>query len=150
MLYHLSKTNMNNKTLTPRIPDNYFTKNGYEDNKIARVCFTDTIDKSLMAISMRCKGLELYVHVPIEKHSTYKPNTSQVPDSKITGETWIKEPVKIKCIGVISVIDDAGENGISFKYGNNSAELYKWNWKWKKKFNDNLNEEVSMFLKNWG
>ena len=30
-MYHLSTTNLNNKTLTPRIPKNYLIDNGFED-----------------------------------------------------------------------------------------------------------------------
>ena len=31
--YFLSENNMDQKVLRPRIPNNFMTKNGYEDNK---------------------------------------------------------------------------------------------------------------------
>jgi len=140
-LYFLSKDNMDNKTLYPRIPDNYFTKNDYEDSTTKRVCFAHSINKALMGISMRMKGMELYVHIPKDSNiKTHKPNSKEVPDVKITGETWVTEPVKIKCIGKIRVIDDAGKDGHPFKYGNNTAELYDWNWEWIEKYKEGINE----------
>lgn len=131
-LYFLSKDNMNGKTLSPRIPENYFTKNGFEDNKTKRVCFAPSIDKALMAISQRMTGLKLYVHIPDEnqKLDIKKPTTKDVPDCKITGETWVLNNVKVKCIGKIEVLKDAGEDGLKFTYRDNAAELYRWEWKW--------------------
>lgn len=64
----------------------------------------------------------------------YKPNHSECPDVGVTGEIWILRPVKLKCIGKIHVIGDAGKDGHSFKYGNNTAELYDWNWEWIERY----------------
>lgn len=135
-LYHLSTKNLDNTTLTPRLPDNFLTKNGYEENTTKRVCFTTSIDKSLMAMSMNLKGVELYVHEPVSYNlTTKKPSVKEIPDSKIIGEVWVLEPVKIKCIGKIKVIEDTGDPGIPYKYGDKTAELYKWNWEWIEKYN---------------
>ena len=141
-LFHLSQSNLDGKTLTPRIPSNYFTKNGYEDGKTARVCFAKNIDMCLRALSQKCEGMKLYVHIPDENYNTYTPTTKQVPDCKITSEVWVKEPVKLKCIGQIEIIKDRGEDGIPYKYGNNIAELYDWDWKWIKKFNNSIQQEA--------
>ena len=35
-----SSPDMDGKILSPRIPKNFFTENGYEDNKTPRVCFS--------------------------------------------------------------------------------------------------------------
>ena len=88
-----------------------------------------------MGLSMNLKDKEFYVHIPDPEISInkliYKPSIKEVPDSKITGEVWIKVPIKIICIGKILVTGDAGEPGIPYTYGNGqTAELYKWNWKW--------------------
>jgi hypothetical protein len=129
-LYFLSRDNHDQDILVPRVPENYFTKNGYEDNKTPRVCFAKSIDGALMALSRRVTGETLYVHTPINSVRYTTPTIKQVPDCKITGEVWVKEPVKIKYIGKILVTGDAGEDGIPFKYGDNTAYLYKWNWRW--------------------
>lgn len=132
-MYHLSTKNLHGVILEPRIPSNFFTKNGYEDAKTARVCFAPTIDQCLMALSQNIEGEYLYVHVPVDKPKVYKPSTKQVPDSKVTGELWVKEPVKIKCIGKIFVEGDAMKDGLPFTYGEHIAELYEWDWKWVSK-----------------
>lgn len=135
-LYFLSNTSMDGVVLNPRIPNNYFTKNGFEDNKTKRVCFAPSIDKALMALSRRFNGQKLYVHkaVNYEKLKIRKPSIKEVPDSKITGEIWVLQPVEIEYIGEIKVIKDKGLPGHKFKYGDNEAELYDWEWKWIKKF----------------
>ena len=133
-LYHLSKDNLDGKTLQPRVPSNFLVQNGYEDGKTKRVCFAKSIDGSLRGMSQNLKGVKLYVHIPEKDYNTYTPSTKEVPDSKITSEVWIKESVKLKCIGCIEVTGDKGEDGIPYKYGNNTAELYDWNWNWVEKY----------------
>lgn len=138
-VYHLSQSNLDGKTLSPKVPDNFLTKNGYEDSKTSRVCFAKSIDGSLRGLSQNLTGREYFVHIPDGKYNVYIPSTKEVPDAKITSEVWIKEPVKLKCIGKIKVIKDKGEDGIPYKYGDNTAELYDWEWKWIEKMNESSN-----------
>ena len=148
-LYFLSTINMNDDRLTPRIPSNYFTKNNYEENKTPRVCFAKTIDGCLMGLSKNLTDKEFYVHVPDPDgyYNVYNPTIKEVPDCKITGEVWIKKPVDLKCIGKIKVLKDTGEAGIPFKYGDKTAELYKWDWKWVDKYDDeSINESLETRL----
>ena len=140
-IYFLSESNMDGKTLLPRIPSNFMVKNGYEESKTPRVCFSASIDGSLMGLSQNLKGKELYAHIPVSEVSVYKPSVKQVPDCKITGEVWIKDKVNIKCIGKIKVIKDKGLPGHRYMYGDGkSAELYDWDWKWEEKYS--VNESV--------
>ena len=135
-VYHLSQTNLDGKTIRPTVPSNYMTKNGYEDGKTKRVCFATSIDGCLRGLSLKCEGMKLFVHVPDGNYNIYKPSNKEVPDASITGEVWIKKAVKMKCIGQIYVIGDKGEDGIPYKYGDKTAELYDWEWKWIDKFNE--------------
>lgn len=137
-LYRLSKSNLNGKIIKPTIPDNFFTRNGYEENKTPRVCFATTIDKCLMALSYNCDGDEFFVHIPDNyNYRRKKPTVHEVPDSAITSEIWILEPVKLKCIGKIKAkIPSGDDSGIPFKYGNNTAELYNWDFKWINKLSE--------------
>lgn len=128
--YFISEHNMDGETLIPRVPQNYFTKNGYEDSKTNRVSFAPSVDKALMGLSQNVTGKKFYVHEPAGKHDIYKPNLKAVPDAGVTGELWIKDPVKLKKVGEISVTGDSGKPGKKFKYGNNSAELYEFNYEW--------------------
>lgn len=133
-LVHLSETNKDGVTLEPRIPDNFMTKNGYEDATIARVCFADTIGHALRAMSMNLKDKVLYVHVVVDNQlQIKKPTTKQVPDSKLTGEYWSLFAVQLRCIGKIKVSESTGD-GLSYRYGDNTAELYDWNWSWVEKY----------------
>ena len=117
--------------LNPRVPENYMTKNGFEDSETKRVCFAPTIDQCLMGLSQNLKDKEFYVYIPDGDYKLYYPSVKEVPDSKITNEIWIKEPVKVKLIGKIKVLSDDGKSGKKFKYGNNKeAELFGWNYKW--------------------
>ena len=135
-VYHLSQTNLDGKTIQPTVPSNYMTVNGYEDGKTKRVCFATSIDGCLRGLSLKCEGMKLFVHVPDGNYNIYKPSNKEVPDASITGEVWIKKAVKMKCIGQIYVIGDKGEDGIPYKYGDKTAELYDWEWKWIDKFNE--------------
>ena len=61
-------------------------------------------------------------------------NQKAVPDSAITDELWICEPVSLKKIGEITITGNRGESGKRFSYGNNTAELYDdWTYNFQKK-----------------
>lgn len=145
-MYFLSETNMNNKILTPRIPNNFMTKNGYEDTTTKRVCFAPSINKALMGISQNMTGKRLFVHQPIQnidKLGILRPTKTQVPDVGITGEIWATKPVTLQCIGSIIVDGDKGLPGHTYSYGDNTAELYDWDWYWDVK---NIEEPVTESL----
>lgn len=136
--YFISEKELDGATLEPRVPENYFTKNGYEDTDTKRVCFSSDPGKCLTALSMNVSNKEYYVYEPddISNYRLFKPNKIAVPDSDITNEMWITEPVTVKKVGKIKCTGDDGKDGMKFKYGNNTAELYGWNYEWLK-HNDN-------------
>ena len=141
--YRLTFKNMDGETVQPSVPKNYFTKNGYEDGVTKRVCFAPDIGKCLMAMSMKLTDMEFFVMIPDGKYEIYKPSVKEVPDSKITGEVWIKEPVKLKCIGKIKCTGDAGKDGHEFTYGDGKkAELYDWNWEWIERKDKPIHENL--------
>lgn len=128
-IYFLSEVNMDQKTLYPRIPDNFLTRNGYEDNTTPRVCFSTSIGKCLTAMSMKLTDKEFYIHCPAEDHDIYSPSIKEVPDVQITGEKWIKEPVKLVCVGKIRVTGPARGKGMDYTYGDGkTATLYNWSF----------------------
>lgn len=106
-MYFLSNISMDGNTLNPRIPDNYFTKHGYEDNKTPRVCFAPSIGKALIGLGRPVDDEEFYVHIPanrVDQKYIHKPTQKEVPDVKQTGEMWVLKPVKLKCIGKVKVV----------------------------------------------
>lgn len=130
-LYHLSETNLDGSTMTPKIPTNFLIKNGYEDSTTPRICFAPSIDKALTAMSQNLKGKDFYVHTPDGVVETKHPTAEEVPDVGITGEIWVTTQVKLKCIGKIHVASDDGKPGITYSYGDGkTAELYGWKWNW--------------------
>lgn len=127
--YFVSTEDMDGKIMEPRVPNNFFTDKGFEDNVTKRVCFAPSIDKCLMGLSQNLKGKQFYVYEPVKYSRIYKPNTKAVPDSKVTDELWIKEPVQVRKVSTIKVIKDAGKDGLPFEYGNGQkAELYEWDY----------------------
>lgn len=137
-LYFLSTDNHDGETLNPRVPSNFLTKGGYEDSTTPRVCFSTSIDGSLIGLSQNLKGKTFYVHQPVDEVEYYIPSKSEVPDAKITHEVWVKNPVKIKTIGKISVSE--ADKDYNYTYGNNTATTCSWKWKWVDK---HLNESSS-------
>jgi hypothetical protein len=133
--YILFDKNFDSKTISPRVPKNFLTQNGYEEDTIPRICASSTIDGCLKGLSKNLKGVTLFVHTPITDETPYNPTLNEVPDSKITGEVWFKKSVKLKCIGKILVIKDDGKDGEKYTYGDRTAELYGWEYKWVEKYN---------------
>lgn len=135
-MYCISTQQLDGKTLTPRVPDNFLTKNGYEDNETPRVCFAPSVDQCLIGLSQNVTNKTFYVYSPedISKLDVYKPNVKAVPDSKITGELWAIQPVTLKEVGKIFCEGDAGRDGLEYTYGDGKkAELYEWNYSWKER-----------------
>ena len=131
-LYHVSDRFENELSLEPRIPKNFMTENGFEDAKTPRVCVADNINGALRAMSANLKGKQFRVFsADIPDHEVYKPTIKEVPDSVITGEHWIKKPVKLTFDKDIEIGESIGD-GFDYTYGdNNIATLYDWDFKEK-------------------
>lgn len=131
-MYFISDKELDGQTLEPRVADNYFTKNGYEDNQTKRISFAPDVGKCLSGLSQNVTGKQFNVYVPDVEDGIdiYKPNSKAVPDAEITQEMWVTDPVKVKKLGSITCTGDTGEDGHKFKYGDKTAELYDWNYKW--------------------
>ena len=132
-MYFISTSNMDDKTLEPRVADNYFTRNGYEDNTTKRVSFAPSVNQCLMGLSQDVSNKDFYVYKPSDRSNLdiYKPNPKAVPDSSVTGELWVTTPVKLKRVGKIHCTGDDGKEGKKFNYGTHTAELYGWNFEWQ-------------------
>lgn len=143
-----SEDDLHTKEVTPRIPKNYMTDNGYEDDKTPRISFSTSIDGCLMGLGKNISNQIFYVYQPSGEYKIITPTVEQVPDVKITKERWICEPVQLIRVGKIRAIDENGphDDGIPYIYGKNGeheARLYHWGWKWIKKFKNDLNESAS-------
>ena len=131
-LFHVSSVKLANTTLEPRIPDNFLVRNGYEDNTTERISVCKSIDDCLTAMSRNLKNKDFYVYklknTDIKKKT---PSVKEVPDSCITNEVWLLEPSEFELVGKIRVTGTKGD-GLSYTYGDNTAELYRWKWSYVK------------------
>ena len=137
-LYHLSTDpNLNGKTLKPRVPDNWMTQNGYEDNTTKRVSFAQTIGGSLRTLpTVQEKGSgehgPIYVYEPKSYKSLKIMDNKQiqkrVPDAHLTGEVWVMNPVKLERVGTITHLQAGKEDrNLTYEYGDGqTAQL--WNF----------------------
>ena len=134
----LSEQDMDGEVIVPRIPHNYFTENYYEDTITPRVCLSSTIEGALKAIGSKRKiGTEFYVHTPMHECTIYHPTEQQVPDCKLTGEVWSKEPVRLTTIGKIRVTESTVTE--SFTYGKGlTGILNGYSYEWETMYDENL------------
>lgn len=132
--YFISEKKLEHPVMLPRVPKNYFTENGFEDDTTNRVSFAPTVDDCLAGLSKNVEGKTLYIYEPVDisKCEMAKPDTTAVPDSSITNELWCLNAVEVHHVGTIEVTGNRGEAGKKFTYGDNEAELYNdWEYVFK-------------------
>lgn len=126
-LYHISENFSNSLSLTPRIPNNFMTRNGYEDNITKRICLSTTINGCLAGLSKNIKNKQFHVY-SIRTDKYIIPTIQQVPDSKITNEVWITHPINVNYLYTIKVGEPINKP-LKYMYGNNKvANLFMWNY----------------------
>lgn len=130
-IYHLSESNLDGKILKPRIPENFMTRNGYEEGKTPRISFSTSIDGALTGLSANLKDKEFYIHqidTSYSKPNIRKISNKEVPDQSLTDEIWVLNPVKLKVTGKIKV-KEAYDKPVKYKYGKDmEAETYRWRY----------------------
>ena len=137
-LFHLSKENLDGKTLEPRPMDKMRVMEG-EDWKVPRICVSTSIDGAVSSLvdSISCPiGIKLWVHVPLDLDGLFKankvhrPSLKQVPDAEVTGEHWLKAPAMFKTIGQIEIdgIDDSCDMRYQWKGREEKIDRFKWHW----------------------
>lgn len=120
-IYHLSLDNHNGEVFKPRIPESALP-DYMEDHKTRRVCFSKSISGSYLAIQSTSDIRDkMYVHIPVNENTRYfAPGNELVYDAEYTREVWVTRPVKLKCIGKISIKHHA-------KYSHGRPKVYfKW------------------------
>lgn len=137
-LFHISSNDLNNKIITPKIPDNILTKMGIENNSIPRISFAPEIKYSLLAIGYnRLKSGPdiLNVYEPDNYRSLKIIDSKEldqkgyVPDAKRTREVWVLNNVKFKYLGKIKIIKPKKEFVKIDLPGGQSIKNYFWEYK---------------------
>jgi hypothetical protein len=137
-LFHISSSNLNGKTLTPKVPDNILTKMGIENNTIPRVSFAPDVKHAILAIGynrIKTGPKILNVYEPENyrtiklRHSDYLTANGYVPDADETLETWILNSIKLKYAGKIKIIKPTKEFVRIKLPGNQEIKNYYWEYK---------------------
>ena len=131
-LFHVSSVKLANVILEPRVPDNFLVRNGYEDKTTERISVCKSIDDCLAAMSRSLKNKDFYVYKLKDTNVKKKtPSVKELPDVSITNEVWLLEPSEFELVGKIHITGTKSD-GLSYTYGDNTAELYRWKWSYVK------------------
>jgi hypothetical protein len=126
-LYHISEDNHDRKMFKPRIPASTLEE---ENRTIARICFSTSMSGAFRALGFwDCSGWSYpyYVHVPeninklVINNKVIIPSEDLVPDQKTTNEYWVRDKIKLKCIGLVRFKYDERKS-----YRNRSKIHIKW------------------------
>ena len=110
-LFHVS-THHQIKKLIPKIPDNFYTKNDWENKTIKRISVSTDIDHCLLALGYNVinESKIFSVYEP-KDYSKIKVLSNReiikkdyVSDAKQTKETWLLTPTEFKNIAKIKVL----------------------------------------------
>jgi len=135
--YRLTPKDISGQILEPKIPFNFMTSIGAEDNSTPRICVCPSIESCLLAVPLKHPGMEYYVNtIDIDESSVMIPDVAQVPDQKITDETWIIEPIAMQCVGQIKLIEPTSDTPYRYEYYDPIVGsicvgyLYPWSYIW--------------------
>lgn len=115
-LFHVSP-NKDIKELTPKISMKRLRN---ENIRIPRVSAAPSIDACFRAVGISLnkndRPIKYYVYqLMIDKDTRIvKPSVELVPDQKYTNEYWILDPIKVKCLGYITVSLDKKTKNLKF------------------------------------
>lgn len=144
--FHLSRNVI--KILMPRIPNNSYTRMGYEDGKIARISMCPNVDHCLLAFGfnklthLREQDKTFRVYEPAD-YNKIKIITNQeiirrklVPDAKQTKEFWLMTRTPVKEIAKIKLLKPTKRYVTAqLPYGKKPGtpawkrKLFFWDWK---------------------
>lgn len=118
--------------LQPRIPNNYFTRQNYENVNIPRICLSNSIDDCLVGLGKNISGQVLHVYRPIGKFNVQIPTEEECPGTSLYNEFWITSECKFEYYCSI-IVGFSRENPLCYTYKDKEgierkAALYKWNW----------------------
>lgn len=139
-VFMATKRRLTGKIINPYIPEeNLYVRFGVNDNKVLRVPFSKTIEGAIMISDTSIlPGQSLSIYSPDGKYKQYTPTLKQVPQSIVSNEVWIKEPVKLKYVGKIHIGKKKGFVNWNYlrkhpvnRFSSETAHNELWNWLWE-------------------
>jgi len=144
-LFHISHTSRADiKIMIPKIPENEYVRNGWEDGTIPRISFALDVDHCILALGFNTikNNTKIYKVYEPSDYSKIKVKTNKelirkdlVPDAKQTKEVWVLNKIKVNLIAKIQILSPTnryktvshGPNGVD------TPEKYRraWFWNWK-------------------
>ncbi len=116
--------------IIPSKPQTSLANHKLFDYNTPRICFYPSIDKALSGLGQNLENLVMYIYSPVymTKDSTYKPDITESPTSKLTGETWILEKIRVTLEKKIKIGKPYKE--LSYTYGERGTKKHLTEWTW--------------------
>lgn len=137
-LYHVSDKEHPKLSLTPRVPNNYFTRMGAEDDTTSRVCVSSSVEGALIALGKNIQGKLMHVYKLNEYKGEIVSNSEirknkLVPDAKVTNEYWLLGPAQVEYLFTIKIYE-ANSHPYRFTYMLNGKpkEGRAYGWQYRK------------------
>ena len=137
-LFHLSNKNLDNQIIEPRIPNNFMTKLGYEDNPIPRISFAPSIQNCILGIGFNKikEGNKIYYVLEPADYKSIKiiynkelVEKNLTPDAQITKEVWVTNDCLLKYSGTIRITTPTKKHETVYFRGKEITKQYYWNYK---------------------
>lgn len=149
-LYYISSNpNLEKEIVSPDLPNNFLTREKFQDNKTKRIRLYNTIEDALggLFLGQNLKDSKLFVYTPLtlDKESLLGPrDLSSIPYYNCVDELWYLKSCRFKLVGEIKV--ESIKKTKTYHYGPRQTigNVYIWNWKeilkpWERKKIDKLN-----------
>jgi len=144
-LFHISHASRGIiKEMNPRIPDNEYIRNGWEDGTIPRISFALDVDHCILSLGFNKikNNTKIYNVYEPSDYSKIKVKSNKelirkklVPDAEQTDEVWILNKTKVDNVAQIKIIKPTNRyETVKFgPQGEDTPETYRraWYWEWK-------------------
>lgn len=133
-LYYISSDpNLDKAIVSPDLPNNFLTREKFQDNKTKRIRLYNTVEDALggLFLGQNLKDSTLFVYTPvnIDKESLLEPrDLSSIPFYNCVDELWYLRSCRFKRIGEIKIGDIKETRHYLYGPRQTKGSVYIWNW----------------------
>lgn len=125
--------NLENKFISPEIPNNFLTKGKFIDNDLSRIQLYDNISDALSSrLGENLEGMVFSVYKPkyLRKDNLIDPEIHDIPYfMNLYGkEHWYLVDLRVEKIGEIRIGRKKEESTYHYGPRQTVAKIYKWSW----------------------